>query len=811
MEFKRKITFNKKVKRYILICFSLMLTFWLISVYEVLMTLFSGKEIPSFITFVGFKFLNHFFTILFIFLLFFPIYYLLAKKKKKLPARVIKVIFCILVIIEFALTKYSLTTLLNLGADLLGYSLDDIYITVTSSESTSFLYFIPFIIFPLLFLVSCFFLKKADFFKYSGRIFISLTLLVLVLKFALPDFSEPHHENKTYFFVADVVKFQLEKREVNSIKLDGKNEYPFLRPSDATPDVLGSFFEIGADKPNVVLIVVEGLGSEFVGDNDYAGFTPYINSIIPQSLYWANFLSNTGRTFGALPSLTGSLPFGEKGFLEIEETPTHISLFSILKKNGYSTSFFAGDQSSFDKKINYLEYNAIDNIIDENKYHDSYPKSVNGSNGFSWGYSDYEIFKKTLSELDGIPSPRFDVVTTQTIHEPFDFPVKDVYLKKVDSMLNAPGKMNVTKRKVTSNKDIFASILYADNSLKMFLENYKKRPEYKNTIFIITGDHRLIPISQKDKLCRFNVPFIIHSPMLKKTASMKSISSHFDFTPTILSFLSNNYDVEVPKQTAWIGTGIDTSRAFRNIHKIPLMRYKGSINDFVYKDYMYSDGNLFKIKENFSISKVNDKPILSEITKEFKEFKSLNAYVTKNNKIYPDNADSKISGRIKFTPEQLEKLKKITKGMSAEDMFMKAREKAFNNERATARLICDYILKKSPNYVDVRILKGRTLAWDGKYEESELELLNSLKRSPYYGDIYMALFDMYWWSEQNDKAKIIIDKAYKNKIEDDEVAFKIARAYISMDDVGRAKKILDSIIKKQPKNKAFLKLKNSLK
>lgn len=807
----KKININKKIRKYILICFSLLLTFCLISLFELCSTLFSGKEIPNLIEYISFKFLNHFLTILFICIIFIPLYYLLSKKKKKLPGRVIKVIFTFLVILEFGLTKYSLTTLLNLGADLLGYSLDDIYITVTASESTSVFYFITFLIFPVLFLISCFFLKKTTFFKYSGRIFMITTLAVLVLKFVFPDFSKDEYQNKIYYFVTDVIQLQIEKSEVNAIKMDGNNEYPFLKPSAATPDVLGSFFNVEEEKPNIVFLIVEGLGSEFVGDKDYSGFTPYLNSIIPESLYWDNFLCNTGRTFGAIPSLLGSLPFGKKGFLEIENTPTHVSLFSILKKNGYSTSFFSGDKSSFDKKINFLDYNGVENIIDENKYDGSYPKSVNGSNGFSWGFSDYEIFKKTLSSLDDIPSPRFDLISTLTIHEPFDFPLKKEYLVKVDSVLNAPGKINIDKKKVKSNKDIFACILYADASIKMFLESYKKRPEFKNTIFIITGDHRLIPMAQKDKLCRFNVPFFIYSPLLKKTQKMKSISSHFDVAPSILAFLSNNYDVELPKQTAWVGTGIDTSAAFRNIHKIPLMRYKGKVNDFVYKDYMYSDGNLFKIREDLNIAKISDKPVLDEVSKHFKEFKSLNAYVTENDKFYPKNSDAVVTSLNTFTSEELAKLKELTANLTGDQMFMKAREKAFNSERETARLICDYILRKSPNYADVRILKGRTLAWDGKYKESEKELLNALKRSPYYDDVYLALLDMYWWSSQDEKSKIVIEKAIKRNIKNDDVAFKMARAYATMKDNEKAKKIIDSLIKKQPNNKVFIKLKKSLK
>ncbi len=806
------LTMNKKISRYVLICFSLLLTFWLISLYELSATLLSGKEIISIPKYISFKFLNHFFTVLCISIFFFPLFYLVARKKNKLPMRIIKVIFVLLTIIEFALTKYSLTTLLNLGADLLGYSLNDIYITVTASESTSFLSFLPFLIFPALFLASCFFLRKSILSKYAARLFMAIALIVIIVKFAFSDSSDAKFQNKMYYFTADVIKFQVEKSEVKAIKMDGNNEYPFLKSSSETPDVLGPLFTIGSEKPNIVVILVEGLGSEFVGDKNFSGFTPYLDSLIPESLFWDNFLSNTGRTFGALPSLFASLPFGEKGFLEIEETPRHVSLFSILKKNGYSTSFYSGDQSSFDKKINFLEYNGVENIIDENKYDEgAYPKSVNGSNGFSWGYSDFEIFKKTLETLGETKTPRLDLISTLTIHEPFDFPLKDQYLMKVDSVLNSSTKINASAKKVTAHKEIFASILYADASVKMFMEAYKKRPEYKNTIFVITGDHRLIPIAQKDKICRFNVPFFIYSPMLKKPAKMKAINSHFDFTPTILAFLANNYNVSLPKETAWLGTGIDVSKDFRNVHKIPLMRYKGSINDFVYKDYLYSGGALYKIKQDLNTFKISDEKIMTEITGFYQEFKSLNSYVTKNDKIYPKTADAIVVEQIEFTPEQVTKLKELTANLTTDQQFLMARQKAFNGERETARLVCDYILKESPNYVDVRILKGRTFAWDGKYAESEKELLSALKRSPYYDDIYLALLDMYWWSSQDDKAKLIAEKALKNKIKNDDVAFKMARAYKTMNNIKVATQILDSILKKQPKNAEYLKLKKSLK
>ncbi len=113
------------------------------------------------------------------------------------------------------------------------------------------------------------------------------------------------------------------------------------------------------------------------------------------------------------------------------------SLVSILKANNYKTSYFSGDESSFDRKINFLEYNEIDQVIDVNKFGSGYVKTKENEGGFSWGYPDAEIFKKAINDLNGDKKPRLDVIMTLSNHEPFDFPSKSTYLTKVDSILNS--------------------------------------------------------------------------------------------------------------------------------------------------------------------------------------------------------------------------------------------------------------------------------------------------------------------------------------------------------------------------------------
>ena len=796
---------------YLYLTIALICTFWMISLFELFMTISNGIKVQNFGISLLYKFMNDFWTGLGIGLLFLPLYLLFYFIKNFIGNILIKVLFVLIVIGQFALVKYNLTTHVNLGTDILGYSLDDMSTTVAVSESFSVMYFLPFILFSMFFLGINYAFNK---FTNELQIFASTIILVIIFgssKLIFSEASETTYQNKLSFLVSDIYKSQQEKSILDAYNLSERSEYPQLKPFQDSKDVLSPFFNIQEEKPNIVIVMVEGLGTEFVGENEFSGFTPFLDSLIYKSLYWENFVSNTGRTFGGVPSLLGSLPYGENGFLELNPLPSHFSLISILKANEYSTSFYAGHQTSFDRLINFLEYNKIDQVINENNFGSGYVKTQADSKEFSWGYPDSEIYKKTLSELDGKKMPRLDVIMTLTNHEPFEFPSKNSYLKKVDSLFNSKQTFKVEKQEISAYKEIFASLLYTDESLGNFMQEYAKRPEYNNTIFIITGDHRLIPIVQKDKLCRFHVPLIIFSPMLKESVKFKSISSHWDVTPSLLSFLMNNYKFNKLKETSWMSQGLDTAKQFRNIHKIPLMRYKGAINDYIYKDYFYADNELYKIDENFGTNKVIEPELLKIVSDSLLEFKKLNVYITKKNKIFPDSLNIYTQPAVQFTKEQLLTIEALTKGLSYDQTFIAARDLAFKKEYIKARLLCDYILNEFPNYSDVRTLKGRTLGWEGKYKNAEEQLLNVLNRTPFYEDSYIALLDLYWWSKQDEKSINIAQRAKENNIKSIDFSYKLAQAYQRMNNLNDANKMIDSILQIHPTNEKYITFKNSLK
>jgi phosphoglycerol transferase MdoB-like AlkP superfamily enzyme/tetratricopeptide (TPR) repeat protein len=796
---------------YVFATLTLISVFWWLSFYELYLSKEAGIVIENYGTAILYKLINDFWTGLIIGMLLFPIFYLIQIFSKKAGSITVYVCFISLIFLQFSLVKYSLTTLINLGADILGYSYDDITSTVSASESASAANVLPVIILATLFFITVYIIKK---YASAHRIFGGLLFFVIMfgsLKLVLSETSSDLYQNKIAFLTKDVIHFKREKNKISAFNLFDRDDYPLLKPFETTPDVLSSFINRSEDKPNIVVIVVEGLGSEFVSNNDYSGFTPYLDSLITESLYWENFVSTTGRSFGILPSLLGSLPFGETGFLEIEDVPSHLSLISVLKHNGYHTSYYSGGPSSFDRKVNFLEYNGIQNLIDENKYSSDFVKTKSSEGGFAWGYPDSEIFRKTLSSINSEKQPRLDIIMTLSSHEPFEYPNKENYMARAEAISNASSKSVAYKERVLNHKDIFGCLLYTDESIKTFMTAYSKRSDYNNTIFIITGDHRLIPITQKDKLCRFHVPFMIYSPMLKKPERFKSISSHWDVTPSLLRFLGNNYKLKPLDVTPWLGKGLDTAKQFRNEKTIPLMRYKGSLSDMIFKDYLYSNGELFKINENFGTYKVTDEIIKKTIEDSLMVFKKINAYVTQRNKIYPDSLNIYVVPKVKFSKAQLAIIETYKKDKTFDELLFIARDKAFEKDYKTARVLCDYILNEYPNYTDARILKGRTLAWEGQYEQSEKVLLNAIQRSPYYDDSFLALLDVYWWSGQDEKAKRIYGQAITNEVLNPEISFKMAKAYQRLQKVTQANAIIDSLITLHPEVQEYKTFKATLK
>lgn len=566
------------------------------------------------------------------------------------------------------LLQYFSSALVPLGADLFGYSMEEIRFTIGTSGAVK--------IFPILFMAVYLIVivrtfKNHVYYKLKPTLVIVLTVLMFVsllpLKIYQPspskfpnEFSMFVAENKLGFFGGSLFNYV-----VNNGKLDDKPfvfkeatadalgnpfqyldpEYPFLH-KETTPDVLGEYFNLKETPPDIVFVIVESLGRAYTGENAYLGsFTPFLDSLMNESLYWENCLSTSGRTFQVLPSIMASLPFGKQGFTALKEKmPDHLSLIGILKKEAaYKSSFLYGSDASFDDMNFFMNRQGIDQIIDTKDFGPDYVKIPPNENGFTWGYPDGETFRRYLenrkTETDTSRS-KMDVILTLSMHSPFITPDQDYYKNKYEERMNL---LNLGEKERNFNDNYakqFSTILYFDDSFREFIGAYKKLPEFENTIFIVTGDHRMPEIPISTQLDRFHVPLIIYSPMLAKTARFSSLVTHFDITPSLLALLNAKGFINRPKAASWIGHGLDNSVDYRNLNSYPLMRNKNELMDLIDDDNFIANTILYQVYPNLYIEPMSNSDVQKNLKEELNNFIRKNNFACENNRLIPDSLKS---------------------------------------------------------------------------------------------------------------------------------------------------------------------------
>ena len=679
-----------------------------------------------------------------------------------------KVFSCaLLFLIAVAIDQYFILSSVPLGSDFWGYSLTDIKTTVSSSTSIGLVTILGIAFSVVLIILLSIGLTYIE---VKNPIFNSAYLLLMGLSiFIASDRVNPRNsfsseeafnlsQNKTAYFFNKSISYFTETYFTKRKELDAERgniankDFPLMKKMDYQ-DVLGPYFNIGDSLPNIVVIQVEGLGKSFVGKNaPKGGFTPFLDSLMEHSLHWDNFLSSAGRTFGILPSFFGSLPFGNSGFMELgDKTPNHLSLITLLKKQGYYTSFYYGGNASFDGQQQFLEKQQIDNIVSDYDFPATYKKMKENEGGFTWGYADKDVFTySNILEQKIQKTPRLDIFMTLTTHEPFVVPES-----RYQQVFNRyAAKSKIAPEILTKFRGVFECLLYTDDAIKNYIQEYSQRPEYRNTIFIITGDHRMIPVPHENAIDRFHVPMIIWSPMLNKSQAFKGVGTHHNMAATIMGFLHHNYKIAFPSELPFIAGVIDNSTEFHSKADQAIMRNKNDLSCYVFGKYYLSDDAVFEIKDGMKLEPIQNEETLNKLKQKLDNFRTINRLVCEQNKLFNGEINLvKIASYILSEKENNFIKSKGFDTLSTDDRFEQARKMAFSGNYPDARILLKYILNSSPNYSDVRILLGRSYMWGGQYEPARKELKEAIKRAPTYYDAYLAIIDCELYSQRPDSAK----------------------------------------------------------
>ena len=582
-----------------------------------------------------------------------PLLLLLAWPLASLPGRraallAVGALWSLFLLLQGGLEQYYLTARVPLGADLFGYGLAEIRATVGGAGAAVEPAGWAGLLLPLLLLwMGLAWRSRAPAPARSGGLagLLALGMAAWLLPVAAGTRGLANEDaravatSKGAYFVADSLRWWRGRAPAPApaaaastgvqpaaaaVESAQDPAWPFLHP-EATPDALGPYFGPTRDgrPPNLVVIVVEGLGRSFSGpDAPLGSFTPFLDELASRSLYFDNFLANQGRTFGVLPALFGSLPLAEQGFAALgPKMPAHAGLFNVLHRQGYRSAFYNGTDSDFDNERGYLQLQGVDDIVDLRNFGPGYQRNPHSE----WGYPDRELVSRVLADSARLQPPFVLGVQTISMHTSYSFPGQATYKARIEPRLQALGVPEARRAPYRAQADIYSAILYTDDQLRRYFESVAKAPWYADTIFVVTGDHRLAEIPQDTHIERYHVPLLIHSPLLRKPGRVRAVSSHLDVTPSLLALLSHTYGLRRPERVTWTGSGLDMADAFRSQHEIALKQTKTSVPDFVSGRWFLHDGRLFELQDGIRASEVDDAGLRVQVTARLQAYLAANA------------------------------------------------------------------------------------------------------------------------------------------------------------------------------------------
>ena len=588
----------------------------------------------------------------FILILLYPIYLLFSIQQKYRIYQVIILIISLIAFFHFIVLKYYLYQLRPLDIFLFQHSWREVLFTVNSSGES---YLSSALILTIISVIIIGSYRLTCQSNLTKKIVLSLplsTLFILPVFLLIPgsdyNLNEDLVKNKSLYFYGKTIKYILNKdTPVANFSLKDSEKYqttfanhtftderwPLLHKFEKK-NVLKPFFNTFDTTPNIVLMIVEGLNDDFIHPFKGVTLMPYLNSLSKNSLYWDHCFTLGERSFAAVPSILGSLPYGDIGFTLMDRLPMHTSLVSILNRNHYYTSFFYGQERWFHKKGQFFRYNHIDLIVDKTNYSDKYQKVIVGSDDYFWGYNDKDLFAQYLEVVDTLPhNARLDIFFTGTSHSPFVISEQAKYDERFYELTK--GMNEEDKAYFSTYEKYLKTLLFVDDAIAQFMEDSKGIPGYENTIFIITGDHPMTEVPPANSLKRYHVPLFISSPKLIKKRIFSGVTSHLDIYESVLSLLSD-YQLSIPAYSTALGNTLNTEEG--DVHRqLAFMNDNRQIVDYYANGYYLASNKLYKVGPDLELQPLSDVSRLREMQKQLSIFVKTSRYTSLKDKILPDS------------------------------------------------------------------------------------------------------------------------------------------------------------------------------
>lgn len=277
---------------------------------------------------------------------------------------------------------------------------------------------------------------------------------------------------------------------------------------------------------NVVVILLESFAGHFVGAlGSPANITPNFDKLAKEGLLFDRFFSNGTHTHQGMFATMACFP-NLPSFEYLMRTPEGGHKFSglpqLLSARGFDDLYVYNGNFQWDNQSGFFSNQGMTNFIGREDFVN--PVFMDPT----WGVSDQDMFDRGALELEKNygKKPFYALLQTLSNHTPYALP-KDLPVEPVTGH--------------GSTDEHLTAMRYSDWALGQFFEKARKQPYFKETLFVIVGDHGFGSDQQLTEmdLFRFNVPLLLIAPGIQEKFGTNSsvVGTQIDIVPTIMGRL----------------------------------------------------------------------------------------------------------------------------------------------------------------------------------------------------------------------------------------------------------------------------------
>lgn len=279
---------------------------------------------------------------------------------------------------------------------------------------------------------------------------------------------------------------------------------------------------------NVVVILMESFAGRYTGAlGSTDQITPEFDQLSKEGLLFTRFFSNGTHTHQGMFASMACFP-NLPAFEYLMQTPEGGNQFSglpqLLSTRQFQDAYVYNGDFAWDNQQGFFSNQGMTHFVGRNDYINPVVSDP------TWGVSDQDMFDRSIIELNKLEhdKPFYALLQTLSNHTPYALP--DVLPVEP---VTGHGSLDLH----------LTAMRYSDWALGEFFKQAKQQPWYKDTLFVVLGDHGFGAPEQMTEmdLYRFHVPMLLLAPGIQEQFGTHNttVASQVDMVPTIIGRLGD--------------------------------------------------------------------------------------------------------------------------------------------------------------------------------------------------------------------------------------------------------------------------------